>query len=307
MVLKKIAVTGASGLVGRHLLAALSRRGIACACACRTRPSALPTDATWAPWDLEDWKRSVELDRLFPGVDAVLHVGAMVPAPGASVSARATFDANVRASLSLGEWARGNGVPLLYLSGAIVYGDPERVGIRETDPVGMNGIGGLYGLTKLQAEQVLTHLSRSGLSLCVLRPSSIYGDGLPAGKMITDFLMRASEGKALELSPPADDQVNMIHASDVAEAMLDAVTHDAWGGVFNIGTPRPVTVREIAEACVAAVGSGRVVLRPGEAERPARVRFALVSDLASAKFGFTTKMDLGHGLNDMWERMRAAH
>ena len=306
MVLKKVGITGASGMVGRHLLAALFSRGVACAATSRQRPAVLPPETSWASWDLEVWKSPKELDRLFPEVEAIFHVGASVPVPGASdFSSRAIFDANVRSTLCLGEWAREKQLPIIFLSGSVVYSDPDRAGIRETDSTGGEGLGGLYGLTKLLSEQVLALLSRDGLKLCTLRPSSIYGYGLASRKMITDFLVRASQGKALELGPPVDDQVNLIHAADVAEAMLDALIHESWG-VFNIGAPRTVTILEVAEACVFVVGKGRITILPGQAERPARVRFGLCSDMAYAKFGFTPKLSLQLGINRMWQDMNAA-
>lgn len=306
MVLKKVAVTGASGMVGRHLLAVLSSRGISCATTSRIRPAALPRDASWTSWDLADWKSPEELDQLFPNVEAVFHLGAILPAPGESdFFSRAVFDANVRASLCLGEWARGTRLPIVFLSSSVVYSNPDRSGIRESDSTGGGGLGGFYGLTKLLSEQVLSHLTRDGLRLCILRPSSIYGYGLPSGKMITDFLIHASQRETLELGPPVDDQINLIHAADVAEAMLDALIHDSWG-VFNIGAPRTVTVLEIAEACIVAAGNGKVAILPGQAKRSARVRFGLCSDMAHAKFGFTPKLNVQMGINRMWQDMNAA-
>lgn len=306
MVLKKIGITGASGMVGRHLLAALFTRGVACAATSRQRPAVLPPETSWAPWDLEVWKSPKELDQLFPEVEAIFHVGASVPAPGASdFSSRAIFDANVRSSLCLGEWAREKQLPIIFLSGSVVYSDPDRSGILESDSTGRGGVGGLYGLTKLLSEQVLALLSRDGLKLCTLRPSSIYGYGLASGKMITDFLVRASQGETLELAPPVDDQVNLIHAADVAEAMLVALVHESWG-VFNIGAPRAVTIREVAEACIFATSNGKLKILAGQADRPARVRFGLCSDMAYAKFGFTPKLSIQLGINRMWRDMSAA-
>jgi UDP-glucose 4-epimerase len=304
MVLTKVGVTGASGMVGRHVLASLARDGIVAVASSRTPPQAPPPGTSWNAWDLAQWKTPEELDRIFPEIDAVMHVGASVPAPGAhSVAASAALDANTRACLCIGEWAQSRNLPVVFLSGSVVYADPDRAGILESDRLGGGGVGGFYGLTKLLAEQILSFLALNGLRLCIIRPSSIFGFGLSRGKLITDFLISASEGKTLELSPPADDCVNLIHAADVADAMLEALRAESWG-IYNVAAPAAVSIREIAQACVGAAGAGNVVSSKQQVDRDARVRFGLCSDKARQAFGFRAKVNLEEGIDRMWTEMK---
>ena len=295
MVLKTIAVTGASGMVGRHLLTALDEAGLGIAATSRSRPVNLPEAAKWTAWDLLEWKTPDQLDLIFGDVDAVIHAGAAVPSRNRDLTSGNLFDTNVRASLALGTWAADRKLPLLLISSATVYADPTATGIIEQATVSPAGLGEFYRTTKLLAEQVLQGLTEPGLELCIFRPTSIYGIGLPEGKMISDFLATAGRRETIRISQPIDDRVNLIHARDIADAAVAALSTHA-SGVFNIAGPRLVTVEEIATASVSAAGGGTVSVEDGKPSRPATNRFDLDIAKAREQFGFEPKIELDDGL-----------
>lgn len=302
MVLKKVGLTGASGMVGRHVLELLSSKGIGCPATSRSRPTILKSGVEFISSDLSQWRDPKDLDSIFHGIDVILHVGAAIPGVTAP-SDVVMLEANVRSTLVLGEWALKNKVPFVFLSGAIVYTKSDVPGIRETDPVGSMTFGGFYGLTKYLAEQVLFDLKNRGLALCILRTSSIYGEGLAPTKMISKFLQTASAGGTIPLEQPIDDRINLIYAADVASTMLDVATADITG-VFNIGGPELYSVHEIAQACVQVVGRGSVHISSKISDRAGISRFDLNSDLAHRKFGFRPKTSLRDGIQKMFNSVR---
>jgi nucleoside-diphosphate-sugar epimerase len=178
MVLRKIALTGASGMVGYHILELLISKGISCVATSRRQPILIQEGVSWFAWDLKEDKGIEELDLLFTNVDGILHVGATVPNSEEIVLEKDMFDANVRACLLLGQWAVKKNIPLVFLSGSTVYANQNKSGIKENDKKTYNGFGGFYGFTKLLAEEIFQHLRKEGLKLTILRPSSIYGYGL---------------------------------------------------------------------------------------------------------------------------------
>lgn len=304
MVLKKIALTGASGMVGRHVISILIKMGISCIATSRHRPEILPKDSLWCYWDLREWKNVDQLSELFRDCEALIHLGATVPNICGDVSRQSIFDTNVRASLCLGEWALMAKIPMVYLSSSTIYANPERLGIKETDPkMSPNkGLGGFYGFSKLLAEEVLQEMVNDGLKLSILRPSSIYGYGLPEGKMITDFLTKASRGEIIELHPPVKDKVDVIHALDVAEAVLETLSRETWG-VFNIASESPQTIFEIAKTCVQVVGNGDIKITETKIDQDGKVRFGLNCEAALMAFDFSPKLNLIQGIKKMWDDM----
>lgn len=305
MVLRKVALTGCSGMTGRHVMERLAATGVTAAMTSRERPAVLMNGFSWSPWDLTEWKTKEELDQFFPDVQALLHVGAMIPDDKTKLWADSIFDANVRASLCLGEWALKRGIPVVYLSGAIVYAQPERAGIQESDFKASQGFSGnFYGFSKLLAEEVLTYCAGRGLRLIILRASSIYGAGLKKGKMISNFLSQASENNMIKLIPPAEDKIDLIHAADVAESMVQALEKEAWG-TYNIASESPKTVMEIAQTCVRVVGKGKVAVSSAKTDRDPIVRFGLSCDKARKVFGFKPKINLKQGIERIWQAVQS--
>lgn len=295
MVLNRVGLTGATGMLGRHVRAALEKVGAQVVAV--SRASVPGSEA--GGWDLADWRLPTELDALFPGVQAIVHAGAMVPTDGLVDEGR-MFNANVRACVNLGQWAISTNVPLIYVSGAIVYEDTDKEGHKEDAALGWNGLGSFYGFSKLLAEDVLRRLCRRGLRLAVVRPSSIYGCGLSPAKMISRFLVTAREGGVIELFPPACDRVDLIHAADVSRAILAILERDIWD-TFNIASGRPVSIKELAEACVSVAGRGGVSLQGDKtlSERDPITRFSLNTDRAKNQLVWQPLYDIEQGLGMM--------
>jgi UDP-glucose 4-epimerase len=296
LVLKKVAVTGASGMLGRHVLATLASRRVSALAVSRSRPDVIEPNASWQRWDLTEARSELQLEEMFPGAQAIMHVGAIVP-HGESPRLNALLKANVEATFELGRWALKKRIPFVYVSGAVVYGETNEAGIRETHPTTYNCVGGAYGLSKLLGEQVLAELE--GLQLTVVRPSSIYGSGLGKG-MIADFLDQAAAGRTIELKLPVEDKVDLVHAADVAEAMVDALDHQAVG-TYNLASEAPATILEIARACVESVGRGEVKTITDSADREPGLRFGLRCDFAREKFNFKARYSLSEGIREMWQ------
>lgn len=256
MVLNKIGLTGASGMLGRHLRAALQVAGADVVAVSRSG-----ADDSVA-WDLSEWLDMEVLDKLFAGAQAIVHAGACVELSGEIDEAR-MFDANVRACLNLGQWAMSRNLPLLHISGAIVYANPCGLMQKESAPLGWSGLGGFYGFSKLLAEDVLMRLRQQGLKLCVLRPTSIYGHGIGVDKMVPRFLATAARNEVIELTQPVEDRVDIVHAADVSAATVAALRTECWE-TLNVSSGKPISIIELAEDCVAVAGSGRIKVK-GEA------------------------------------------
>lgn len=294
MVLNKIGLTGATGMLGRHLQVALRRAGAQVIAA--TRKGAL--DSGVPGWDLTEWQTLTELDTLFSDVQAVVHAGAMVPASG-PIDEGQIYNANCRACVNLGQWALSRGVPVVHISSSTVYADTTSADITEDAPLGWSGLGGAYGFSKLLAEDAFRHLAEQGLKVAVVRPSSLYGCGLPGTKMMSHFLATAREGRAIELISPVDDKVDFIHALDVARAIVAILAANAWA-TFNIASGCTVSIKGLAEACIAVAGRGSIVIAEDKVQaRDPMTRFALNTDFARSRLGWHPSLELRQGLQLM--------
>jgi UDP-glucose 4-epimerase len=287
--MRKIAITGAGGMTGKHMVSLLKEKEISFVALTRS------------DWDICQWKSFDELDLIFRSCEAVFHFAAQLP--GVSSSTSSIFNANVRSCLNLAEWAASRVIPLVFLSGATVYKDSHKAKISEMEEKVVNGFGGFYGYSKLLAENIIEHYRSEGLKAVILRPSSIYGYGLSAEKLISKYLSLAQNGRVIELLQP-DNRINLIHAYDVARAALSAYESNCWG-VFNIGA-QSYSVSDIAKMAIRISGKGEISTAGVDQVYEPFKRFDLDCSLAKVSFGFQPVIDLEEGMKLMMLRKERA-
>ena len=286
--MNKIAVTGANGMTGRHMLRLLESKKIPV------------KKITRQVWDLIEWKSFNELDQIFGSISAVFHFGAKLEHSYSKYNNQQTqqvFDTNIRSCLNLAEWAKLRNIPIIFISSSVVYDNPHASKIVETDPKVVNGFGGFYGYTKIFAEGILNHLSINGLKCIILRPTSIYGYGLPSDKLVQNYMNIASSGGIIRVTEQKN-RVNFIHAYDVVNAAWQAYNKKAWG-VFNISSKKQNTILEVAEIAVSVSGRGNIEVLNDDKNKSTFSRFDLNPKLAIKSFGFNTVLDLKEGMTLM--------
>lgn len=226
---RRVAVTGASGFIGRHVTAALAERGdVAVAI---KRPFTVPA-----------------LVDAFRRVDTAVHLAGVVSA----VRARDFFTANVEGTRAVAEAAAQAGVRLIHVSSLAAAGPaPPSAPRSEDDPPAPLTP---YGRSKLEAERVV--IATPGLRSTILRPGVVYGPG--DGAMLP--LVRYAAHGMLPLAGRTDAAYTFIHIRDAVRAMIAAVDIDVPCPIF-VGHPRPVTSRELLEAVRDATGGTAAIIR----------------------------------------------
>lgn len=289
MVLGKVGLTGASGMLGRHLHSALQASGAQVKAISRSDTNRNDF------WDLRKWLNDAELDQLFGDSQAIIHAGAIMPS-SVEVPQDEMFDANVRSCLNLGLWALSRNIPILYISGAIVYKNPYLLLQKESDPLGCSGLGGFYGFTKLLAEDIFSRLRQQGLKLCIIRPTSIYGYGLSQEKLVQRFLLTSLRNRVIELSQPISSCVDLVHASDVSQAAVCCLMNECWE-TFNVSSGHPTSIIELAESCVKLIGSGFIrIMGESSVNQSPTVMYSLDISHVRNRVGWKPLVSLHSGL-----------
>ena len=198
----RLALTGAGGFVGRHVISAATAEGWEVAGLVRSEESARTvTYAGGAPIMVP----SLTVDALTPvlaGAAAVVHLAQI-----GSEKRGETFDAvNVEGTRAVAAAARAAGVPrVVYFSGLGVahYGTAPRTTDR-------------YFLSKLRAEAVLFE---SGLEVLAFRPSYIVG---PRDGLVTSLLKQMAAGEVEQVGDGAY-RMQPIAVRDAAAAVVAGI------------------------------------------------------------------------------------
>ena len=216
MVLKRVLLTGASGMLGFHFIREFKKNNIEFVCSSRKVPKFLGK-INWFAWDLKYSEKINSLKSKIGAVDAIFHAGGYVP-NSKIVNKAKIIDTNVRSAVKISELAIEYNIPVCFISGSTVYDDTKKGKILEGDKLSVNGPGGFYGFSKLLTENIFKHFIKQGLNLLIIRPSSIYGFGQHKSKLIPKLIDMAMKKKCITLYGPFNYKTNFVHASDVAKA-----------------------------------------------------------------------------------------
>jgi nucleoside-diphosphate-sugar epimerase len=240
-----VAVTGASGFIGRHLVAHLVERGFDVRAIVRARAANVHLPgATVVGSPLE----TPGLVNAFSGADTVVHLAGVVGA----VRPEQYRAVNVEGTRAVAEASRMVGARLIHISSLAVAG-PATAAAPSTEDDPANPISP-YGASKLEGEQAVR--SMSGLRWTILRPGVVYG---PGDRGLLPLFHLAAWG-VLPRVGPRDAAYTLVHVSDVVQAIEAAATGSADGRVLFVGHPRIVTVHVLAEGIASALGRRAIVV-----------------------------------------------
>jgi uncharacterized protein YbjT (DUF2867 family) len=224
------AVTGATGFVGPHLVAALARHGWKLRLLIRRwtpLPSLAGVEAEIVWGDLSD---EASLRALVAGADAVVHAGGLIKARRPAEFDAVNRDGTARLS------ALAPDVPFLLLS-SLAAREPQ------LSP---------YAASKRAAEEVVAR--RSGPWLTARAPA-VYG---PGDRETLAYFKMAKLGFALQPDRP-DGRLSLIHVEDLAEALALALNRPPSPAIYEIDDGHPDGYSHADMAAAAAEALGRPV------------------------------------------------
>lgn len=254
-------VTGAAGFIGREVVSALVRSGVAVRAGVRksadVRRFNTPPKLEGVILDLLD-ERS--LRNALEGVRAVYHFAAVMRGRGGREE---LYMANVTGTRNLWEGAAACGVKrALYCSTASVYGllaASEQPISEDVTPKAIEP----YGRAKLEGESVALEIGQSsGVGTRVIRPAAVLGPG--EGSTFGRAIRRAALTRLLLPGMYPHNRFSFVHVADVAEAAVHVMgIPDADGEVFNVAVDRPISFHDAFQVYLAVLGrSGHAFWRP---------------------------------------------
>jgi UDP-glucose 4-epimerase len=249
-----VALTGATGFIGRHLLRELPKRGYRIRVLLR-RPTALPPEATGAV--VGDLARPQNMAAALAGVDAVIHSAGIAHAMS-GVPEDDYRVLNTQATIGLARAAeKARAKRFVFLSSIRAQSGPTAGGVltEEHEPEPTDA----YGQSKLAAEQGLAQL---GIDWVALRPVLVYGPGVKGNMAALVRLARSPYPLPLAGLPARRSLLGLDNLAAAIDTVLAAPA--PLRRPFIVADPEPLSVA----AMIAAMreGLGR---RPGVFPVPA--------------------------------------
>ena len=241
--MKHIGLTGASGLLGKHVIFLLLKKNYKVIATSKKKPSINHKNLIWKKMDLSKNLENSTLKKIYEKVICLIHIGAFVPHAGEKVGLKQINQINVISSLKLASWSKKNNKHFIFISGAVLYKNQNSKN-KEISPIIKNSENS-YINSKILAERKLSFLNKNKFKLTVLRVSSLYGFGIKKKKLISNLIRKISTDKNISIYNNNKTEVNFIHAKDVSEAILNCIKYKKFG-IFNIGGNKTLDFFEIA-------------------------------------------------------------
>jgi nucleoside-diphosphate-sugar epimerase len=248
----RVALTGASGYTGGHILHRLLSRGDTVKALVRqgsNTPVLMSSRAEVVQGSLGDRDAA---RRLVGDCDAVIHVAAVYRTAGHPDSYYREI--NVDGTRKLLEAAKDCGVRrFVHTSTVGVHGDVKSPPADENAPISPSDI---YQETKAEADAMARDFGRaSGLEVAIVRPGAIYG---PGETRLLKLFKSIARGRYAVVGS-GKPHYHLVYIDDLVDGFLLALDRpEAAGETFIIAGPRSVSQDELARE-IANVTGGRVL------------------------------------------------
>ena len=262
----RILVTGGAGLIGSHLTVRLVRAGhsVTVLDDCSTGDPANLAELSPHEWT---FIRGSVLDRAAlataaAGAELIFHLAAVVGVRDVLRRPIEQIQVNVGGTERVLEVAAASGARVVLASSSEVYGKSSSFPYREDDDrvLGSTTVGRwAYAAAKALDEHLGLAYAAAGLPVSIVRYFNVYGPRTNQrgyGSVIGRFLEQALTGQPITVYGDGWQRRSFTYVADAVEGTyLAGTVPGAVGLVFNIGDPREITIRELAERVKECTGS----------------------------------------------------
>ena len=297
---KRVVITGAAGFIGSHLSETLLDRGYEVIGIDNLLTGSTDNISHLANRDFTFIKHDVTNYIYVEGpVDIVFHWASPaspidyleLPIPTLKVGALGTHKA-----LGL---AKAKGARFVLASTSEVYGDPLEHPQKETYWGNVNPVGprGVYDEAKRFAEAMTMAYHRyHGVDTKIVRIFNTYGPRMRVndGRAVPAFMSQALRNEDVTIFGTGSQTRSFTYISDLVDGIIKLALSDQ-NDPINIGNPREMTIKEIAETIISMTGSkSQLIYKPLPTDDPKQRR----PDITRARtlLGWEPKVQLEEGL-----------
>lgn len=299
---QKVLVTGGTGFIGSHLVAALLPLGkeVVVFDNLSTGPEGnLPVGARLIRGDVRSLRQAMEAAK---GIDLVFHVAANASGTVSVNDPRFDFESNASGTFNVLEAALQTGVKkFVYVSSASVYGVPQSFPVREdhpTDPFIP------YGASKLAGEIYCSSFFQTyDLPMVIGRPFCVYGTAENPKTALVEvgrYLRWHLNGRPIRIVGDIDRKTrDFVHVSDVIQGLLLIADRGDVGETFNLGSGEEISMRQLTDVISSITGRKAIIDVLSDITEDTYRLVASISRIKS--LGYSPKVSLIEGIRHLTE------
>lgn len=300
----RIYVAGHRGLVGSAIVRRLRREGYDNL----VLPSRSELDLTHAD-RVSLFFRDVTPDVVFLAAARVGGIGANMAAPVEFLTENLAIQTNVLMASATAHVSK-----TVFLGSSCIYPREAPQPIREDSFMHgpLEPTNESYAIAKIAGIRLAQALHlQEGMNILCPMPSNVYGPGdhfdLNRAHVVSALVRRISEAKSncvdrLVLWGSGTPRRELLHADDLAEALIYLIDHFESPEIINVGTGTDVTIKELAQLIAEEIGFDGAL--EWDTTKPDGMPRKLLDVTKLHTLGWSHKIELRHGLTSVIEDYR---
>ncbi|CDL00764.1 putative UDP-glucose 4-epimerase [Magnetospirillum gryphiswaldense MSR-1 v2] len=307
---KRVLVTGGAGFLGSHLCERLLADGHDVLCVDNFYTGSKDNIAHLIGNPYFELIRHDVTFPLYLEVDEIFNLACPASPVHYQRDPVQTTKTSVHGAINMLGLAKRINAKIFQASTSEVYGDPEVHPQTEDYRGSVNPIGprACYDEGKRCAETLFFDYHRQhGLRIKVARIFNTYGPRMHPddGRVVSNFIVQALEGRPITLYGDGSQTRSFCFVDDLIEGFIRLMNSaDDVTGPINLGNPREMTIRELAEAVIKLTGAkSELVIKPLPADDPLQRQPNIAK--AREKLGWEPKVALEDGLHRTIDYFRA--
>jgi nucleoside-diphosphate-sugar epimerase len=307
----RVAVTGAAGFIGSHLVERLLLEGIDVVALDSLSDDLYPSNVKSKNWDIQGLYGSrierINIDlremidpEILTDCEAIFHLAAM---PGLTLSWTNTklyIDSNLLATCNLMSVCESvKNLKFFHISTSSVYG--KSVTGDENSP--LNPISP-YGVTKLAAEKAVIAMgSAKDINYNILRLFSVYGPRQRPDMAFNIFIRKILLGDQIQIFGDGTQSRANTFVKDIVEGIFLAFRYFEPGEIYNLSGKEELSVNEILSIMEEQLGKTADIVNVGE-RLGDQQRTVDVSSKALRQIGYNPGTNISKGIAEQikWQR-----
>lgn len=196
-----------------------------------------------------DFRQVDKVVTAMQGMDAVIHLGAIVGDPACDLDERLTIEVNLSATQMIAQVAKACGISkFIFASTCSVYGAGDDILDEQSEVRPIS----LYGETKLAAERGLQQMADRTFTPTIVRFATIYGfSGRTRFDLVINLLTAKAKMEGVITIHGGDQWRPFVHVEDAALALLkvlEAPLSVVGNQIYNVGSnEQNYTISQIGE------------------------------------------------------------
>ena len=189
------------------------------------------------------------LKKTFKNIDGVFHQAALASVQESFTKEQEYYDVNVKGTENIFKLANEFNFKVVYASSSSIYGNPEKIPIKENDQ--KNPINP-YAITKLDDEKLAIKYAKIGVRVIGLRYFNVFGEKQSStyAGVIKKFVKKVRNNEAPVINGDGQQTRDFVYVGDVVNANILAMNSNVNHEFFNIGTATTITILELANLII---------------------------------------------------------